>query len=384
MPGQRGVFERNPYYWKVDSKGNQLPYIDRIEVTVVKDAQVMLLKAISGEIDVQARGISAIKDIPVLKENEAKGNYRTVLLDNGDIAWPWMMIQYDYKDAGIVDLFYMKEFRRALSVAMNRARMNDIVSLGLGKPRQPAMDRNNPEFQSPEGKKVYEGYAYSYIEYDVAKAKQWLDGIGVVDKDGDGFRERPDGKKLELIIDVSTGDKMSVDTCDFIKEDWEKVGIKTTINATDATVMDQRTKNQEMMIRAWGSAGSDWLFTAPPVWTPIYNTNWSIGGQTIGQYYETGGKEGTAPRPGSALEKLQKIYTEAKQQSTREARFKKVLEGYQVHIDEGPVTIGTVGEHVVPAVISNNLVNFSEFAVMASWNMGFPGTGDPEQWFWKK
>ena len=383
VAGQRGVFERNPYYWKVDTKGNQLPYIDRVEVTVVKDAQVMLLKAISGELDAQVRDFN-IKDVPVLKENEAKGNYRVVMLDRGDIAWPWIMIQYDYKDAGIVDLFYKKEFRRALSVAMNRQRMNDIVWLGLGKARQPAMLPSNPEFQLPDGKKIYDGYANSYTQYDVAQAKKWLDEAGVVDKDNDGWRERPDGSKLELIIDVPVTDKPSVETCDFIKEDWEKVGLKTTINATDGTVVNQRTTNQEQMLRAWGSAGSDWLFTAPPVWTPIYNTVWSIGGQTIGQYYETGGQKGTAPRPGSALDKLQKIYTEAKQLTTREARFKKVLEGYQVHVDEGPITIGTIGEHVSPAVVKNNLRNFSEFAIVASWNMGFPGTGDPEQWYFKK
>ena len=381
--GQRAVYERNPYYWKVDPQGQQLPYIDRVEVTAVKDAQVMLLDDLAGNIDFQVRNFN-LKDVPVLKENEEKGGYQIMMWDQGDISWPWLMIQYDYQDEAVTDLFYNADFRRALSVAIDRNRLNDIVSLGLGQPRQPAMDPNNPEFQSPEGQAIYDAYAHSYIDYDPEQAKQWLDGINMKDIDGDGFRERPDGQKFELIVDADVTDKITTDSCDFIKEDWEAVGIKTTINVTDGTVLDQRTKNREQMIRAWGQAGSDWLFTAPPVWTPIYNVDWTIGGQSIGEYYETGGKSGTAPRPGSALEKLQQIFTEAKALPTREERFKKILEGYQVHIDEGPITIGTVGEHVSPVLVKNGLTNITDKAIVSSWNMSYPGTADPEQWFYKK
>jgi len=382
VSGERAVFERNPYYWKVDPQGQQLPYVDRVEITIGKDDQLLLLKAIAGEIDAQFRDF-AIKDVPLLRENEAKGDYRTIMWDRGTIGWPWIIFMYDYQDEGIVDLFYTKEFMRALSVALDRERMNNIVYLGLGQPSQAAMIASNPEYQLPGGKEIFEQWSTSYTGHDPEQAKAWLDGLGVVDKDGDGWRERPDGTPLELVMDLTTTDKPSLDIADFMKEDWEAVGIKTTLNPIDGTVIWQRQQNQETMIRVWGSAGSDWLLTAPPVWTPIYFTSWCIGGAYLGKWYETGGKEGVAPRPGSAWEKLLKIYEEAKSAKSPEETYAKILEGYQVHIDEGPLSLGTIAKLPSPGIAKNSMRNIPGFAVMASWNMGYPGTNDPEQWFFK-
>ena len=382
VSGQQATFVRNPYYWKTDTEGNQLPYIDGIELILNEDEQVRLQRAISGELDAQFRNF-AIKDVPLLKENEEEGDYRVIMWDRGNIAWPWLILQYTAQDEGWVDLLYTKEFVRALSVAMNRERMNDITVFGLATPSQPAMIPSNPEYTLPGGREVYENWRDSFVEYDFDQAKAWLDEVGVVDASGDGWRDRPDGTELEIILDVSVGDQLSSGMLDLIKEDWEAVGLKTTINPLEWSVMDDRGFVGECMIRAWGSAGSDWLFTAPPVWTPIYNTTWSIGGPGLGLYYETGGEDGIAPRPDSALDKLQKIYTQAKTLTDVEARFKKVLEGYQVHIDEGPVSIGTLALHPSPCVVKNNVRNVQDFGITALWDLGFAGTADPEQFFFK-
>lgn len=382
--GRRAVFERNPYYWKVDTAGNQLPYIDRIEVEIPQDAaaaaQLMTLKGIAGELDMQVRDF-AIKDVPLLLENAEQGDYRILMWNRGDYAWPWLMLFYDYPDEGIVDLMYNQKFRQALSYAIDRDRINNIVALGLAKPRQFALSPESPEFRSDEGRQVYEEWSTSYANHDPDLAKALLDEIGVVDTDGDGFRERPDGTTLELIVDIPVSDQRSIDAMDLIKEDWEAIGLTTVLNVIDGTVIGQRSEAGEIMIRAWGSAAAWGLISAPPVWAPIEGVSYAGGGQRIGLYYQTAGNQGVAPRPGSMLEKLQNIYTELISIVDADERNAKLLEAYKVHIDEGPITIGTIGEHPSPVLVKNNFHNVPDFGLVGGWDLGFPGTADPEQFY---
>ncbi|GIW90743.1 MAG: peptide ABC transporter substrate-binding protein [Pirellulaceae bacterium] len=383
LSGQRAVFERNPYYWKVDTAGNQLPYIDRIEIDISETgnpAEFVALKAIAGELDMQVREI-ALKDVPLILENAEAGDYRVLMWNRGDYAWPWLILMYDYPDEGIVDLMYTPEFRRALSYAINRERINNIVALGLAKPRQFALSPESPEFQTPEGQQIYAEWVSSYADYDPEQAAALLDQIGVVDTNGDGMRERPDGSPLELIVDVLVTDQKSIDSMDLIKEDWEAVGLKTVINAIAGEIMNQRAQAGEIMIRAWGSAAAWGLVSAPTVWAPVEGVTYCLGGVRLGQYYQSGGAAGIPPRSGSALEKLQQAYTDIISTADPAERRAKLLDAYRIHIEEGPLSIGTVGEHVSPAVVKNNFRNVPEFGLVAGWDLGYPGSADPEQFF---
>jgi peptide/nickel transport system substrate-binding protein len=382
-PGQRLTAERNPYYWKVDTAGNQLPYIDGFETTVASDdsvGQAVLLNAVAGKLDFQSREFN-LSDVSLLMENQEKSNYRVMMWDRGDFAWPWMMLMYDHKDAGIVDLFYKPEFRRALSVAMDRNKYNDVVAYGLAKPRQFALSPLSPELQTPEGKAFYDKWVNSYIEYDPEQAKAWLDQIGVVDKDGDGWRDRPDGTRLQLVVDMQSGDKQTADIMDLMKEDWDAIGLETLLNQGDWSTLSTRESSGEMMIRAWGSAAGWGLLSAPTVWAPVENVEWTMGGMSIAKYFQSGGTEGTPAPAGSMLEKLQHAYAKAAAALDPDARNAALLEAYQIHLDEGPITIGTIGEHPTPVVVSNRLRNVPTVGLVGSWDMGFPATADPEQFY---
>lgn len=382
-PGQRLTAERNPYYWKVDTAGNQLPYIDGFETTVASDdsvGQAVLLNSVAGKLDFQSREFN-LSDVSLLMENQEKGNYRVMMWDRGDFAWPWMMPMYDHKDAGIVELFYKPEFRRALSVAMDRDKYNDVVAYGLAKPRQFALSPLSPELQTPEGKAFYEKWVNSYIEHDPEQAKAWLDEIGVVDKDGDGWRDRPDGSRLQLIVDFQSGDKQTADIMDLMKEDWDAIGLETLLNQGDWSTLSARENSGEMMMRAWGSAAGWGLLSAPTVWAPVENVEWTMGGMSIAKYFQSGGTEGTAPPAGSMLEKLQQAYAKAAATLDPDSRNAALLEAYQIHFDEGPITIGTIGEHPTPVVVSNRLRNVPTVGLVGSWDMGFPATADPEQFY---
>lgn len=383
--GQRAVFERNPYFWKVDTAGNQLPYIDRMEVEITEGnpTELVALKAIAGELDIQVRDLS-LQDVPLVMENAEAGDYRVVMWNRGDYAWPWLILMYDYPDEGIVELMYTQEFRQALSYAIDRERINNITSLGLATPRQFALSPESPEFLSEEGQQVYEAWSTSYASHEPETAASLLDDIGVVDADGDGFRDRPDGTPLELIVDMVADDTKTVDAMDLIKEDWEAVGIKTVLNPISGDVISQRAQAGEIMIRAWGSAAAWGLISAATVWTPVEGVTYAIGGVRIGQSYVTPDAENAVqPRPGSMLEKLQNAYTELISIVDPAERDAKLLEAYQIHIDEGPISIGTVGEHVSPVIVKNNVHNIPETGIVASWDLGFPGSADPEQFFFR-
>jgi peptide/nickel transport system substrate-binding protein len=385
VPGERVRLERNPYYWKVDTAGNQLPYIDRLEVQIPQGnaSELVLLKALAGELDMQTRDV-ALKDVPLVMENAEAGDYRVIMWTRGDYAWPWLILMYDYTDEGIVDLMYTPEFRRALSLAIDRNQLNEVGHLGLGKPRQFALSAESPEFQSEEGKKVFEEWVQSYAAFDPEQAKALLDSIGVVDVNGDGFRERPDGTPLELIVDVpADGDSLTIDDMDRIQQHWEAVGLKTTLNIVAWSIIDQRAAAGEIMIRAWGSAAAWGLISAPTVWTPIEGVTYCIGGQRIGRYYQSLGADGVAPRPGSMLEKLQNAYTDLISTADPAERERKLLDAYRIHIEEGPISIGTVGDHPSPVIVKNNVHNVPETGIVASWDLGFPGTADPEQFFFR-
>lgn len=382
VPSQRLVLERNPYYWKVDTEGNQLPYIDRLDVEIPQGSatELVALKGIAGELDMQVRDVNLL-DVPLVLENQEAGDYRVIMWSRGDYAWPWIIPMYDYPDEGILDLMYMKEFRQAMSHAINRDRINEITSLGLATARQFSLSAESPEFQTPEGQEFYQKWAASYASYDPELAGSLLDGIGVVDADGDGWRDRPDGSALELIVDIPAADTGSIDRMDLVKEDWEAVGLNTVLNIIAWELVSARHLAGEIMIRAWGSAAAWGLVSAATVWTPIEGVTYSVGGARIGDYYNSGGERGVAPRPGSMLEQLQDAYTELISIVDPDERQARLLEAYQIHIDEGPITIGTIGEHPSPVIVKNNFRNVQDFGLVAGWDLAFPGTADPEQFF---
>ena len=127
--------ERNPYFWAVDTAGNQLPYIDRITMTLAENTEVANLRAIAGEYDVQERHMGLAK-LPVFLENAKKGNY-TVHLDpalNGSDATIHIGNAYE-GDPEIAKFLKNKDFRHALSLGIDRDQLNEAFWLGVGTAR---------------------------------------------------------------------------------------------------------------------------------------------------------------------------------------------------------------------------------------------------------
>ena len=269
--GQRIVFERNPYYWKVDTEGNQLPYMDRIVFNIIPDLQVMLIKFINGELDVFGR-YSFLDMYPTLKVEEAKGGFRLGL--SGPGSGPAFYLNWDARKPGLREAFRDKRVRMAMSHAIDREEINQIVYHGLMVPSGYAFGKANPYFSEEAFRK--------YSTYDPALASQLLDQAGYVLPDGERFRRLKDGSLFEATIDVSG--TAAKDVCELVRSHWEAVGIKINLNVSLRDIIWPRRRSGEFEIHHWWFEGPQ---------EPLTRLNdWAIMGDTVPFWHRNASREG--------------------------------------------------------------------------------------------
>lgn len=262
--GTRVVAERNPYFWKVDSEGNQLPYLDRVVYDVLNDKEVLVLKALNGEIDMMDRNLATLQNKAVLSDNQQKGNYHffdTIPSSMNDLI---IALNLTHKDPVMRQIFQNKDFRIGLSYAINRKEIIDLVYVGQGQPWQAAPRPTSPFYN--------ERLAKQYTEYDVNKANQSLDKAGFAKKDADGFRLGPDGKRISFQVEVtaSTGTER-VDAMKLIEGYWKKVGIEMQVKEEDRSLLYTRKNANEHDAVVWGGDGGLEVVLEPRWYFPYSN-----------------------------------------------------------------------------------------------------------------
>jgi peptide/nickel transport system substrate-binding protein len=340
--GTRMRAQRNPYYWKVDTEGNQLPYIDELTFDVL-DATALVLRAANGEIDLQFRFIG-FQDMPVLQGGAEAGGY-SVLQWKSDAPWTAMYINQSHLDPGLRTLLQSADFRQGLSQAINRDEMNQLLYLGLGDSYQPCAIPEDPYF--------VEGFGRRWTDYNVEEANAALDRAGLTQKDGSGFRLRPDGTELLITILSYPGETGSntTDTYQLVKGYWDAVGVKTAIEEVDRTLWVERMTNSEYDVGGYTVAGLLW--DVDPIWYVPTATNcyWA---PLFGLHYATAGAQGEAPP--EPIAGLVTHYGAMQGASTDEERLAAGQEVLRLH-DENVWMIGTVTMPFQPFVVSNRLGN---------------------------
>ena len=214
---------RNPYYWKVDTEGNQLPYIDKMERLVVMTNEAILLMCLAGDIDIENLGYiqGTSTNLKILMDHREKGNYRmneyiTSMPHNAGTIY----FNYSHEDPVLRELFNDKRFRIALSVAMDREEMNQLVMKGQSEPAQPIGTlRPGPPYY---GEKL----GIDYLQYDPELANQLLDEIGYTERDVEGYRVRPDGKRLRIVNSVNSYNPNYVEMAELYKGYWKEIGLQ--------------------------------------------------------------------------------------------------------------------------------------------------------------
>jgi peptide/nickel transport system substrate-binding protein len=207
----------NPYFHMVDTAGNQLPYIDEQDETMVSDDEVKILKMINGEIDYKLQSL-ALPMTPVLLDNAEKGKFSVDL--RPEIALPVFGINVTHADPEKRKIFGDLRFRQAMSVAIDRNEINEVAYFDLGKAQQYVGFSPAPDFVSDEMKQYF-------AQFDPNLAKKLLDEVGLVDKNGDGMRDLPSGKKLVINLQFAT-QGIAAEVVELVAQHWTNVGVETT------------------------------------------------------------------------------------------------------------------------------------------------------------
>ena len=218
---------RNPYYWKVDPEGNQLPYIDRLERPLVSDTEAWLLKVVAGEDDVTMQGgfLNIGKNYTFLKENESRGDY-TVKKFTWWQSQSALYFNFTTSDPVKSKLYNDKNFRIALSHAINRDEINGLLYGGRYRPTQVAPN-SGPPFHGERA------MFQQFIEYDPDKAERLLDEVGLAARGRDGFRLDPDGNPLRFIMYHPPWPVDNPEVGELIKGHLAEVGINMAVRALD-------------------------------------------------------------------------------------------------------------------------------------------------------
>ncbi|NQZ91091.1 MAG: ABC transporter substrate-binding protein [Moritella sp.] len=285
LEGRRLV--ANPYFFQVDTAGNQLPYINEISEVYIGDEDIQTAKLISGEVDYKAQAVN-LPQAPVLLENKDIGNYEISLRPT--IAQTTFAFNLTDKNVEKRAIFNDLNFRRAMSVAIKRDQINDIAYFGLGVPTQyTGFDADSTPFITDKLKN-------SWIQFDQKLAKQLLDKAGVVDLNGDGLRDLPSGKKFELNIQYAT-QGTSTEVVEIVAKNWTDVGVKTTIKEVTSDAYRNSQTANDLSVLSWVmgrplvSIASNTEILVPP-----YGSFFDLRtGMLWSQYLETNGAEGIAP-----------------------------------------------------------------------------------------
>jgi peptide/nickel transport system substrate-binding protein len=285
------TLERNPYYWAVDTSGNQLPYIDKVQLGLAENLEVLNLRAIAGEYDHQERHVDLGK-LPVYLENQEKGNYK-VYLDPGDYAGDCIIkFNMSYEDdAELVKWFTTADFRRALSLGIDRDQLNETFWLGLGTPTSMAPADTNKYNPGPE-------YRNKWATYDVAQANSLLDKIGLDKKDPQGFRLRQDGTgRLRMEITTVGGQFVQfTQIMEVVRQQWTRIGIELNVQERERSLAEKMAGANQTQLYAWLADGSEHLFTFPDHVFP-YNPTSEAAGVLFAQWFQSGGTQGKEPPP---------------------------------------------------------------------------------------
>ena len=368
-PAQIVVLERNPYYWKVDVKGNQLPYIDRLQFEFVENVEVLTIKTIAGEYDGDFLHI-ATSNYPLLVENSKKGNYRILKWRYGYGSAVAYYLNQNVKDPVLQNLFRNKKFRIALSLAINRNEINELFYFGLAKPRQASLVKGSP-YYDPAWEKAY-------IEYNPKEANRLLDEIGLNKRDKDGIRLRPEGKPLTLTIEVMTQVADWVNVTEIVKKYWEDLGIKVFVKTGERTLVVLHYQNADFEVGVWNFDRSINPLADPGIilgtlmdhpWAPLY-----------GQWYASGGK--TGEEPPKEIKQIYELWEKAKSSTDLKERDRLVKEIIRIHRNN-IWYIGTVGEHPRLVVVKNNLRNVPE-NLLCETILNHPANAYPEQFYFER
>ena len=344
-PARRFVFERNPYYHRIDPAGRQLPYLDRLVVNIAS-GKLVPTKAGVGESDLQGRHIR-FNNYTFLKEGEKRHGYKVRLWRTARGSKFALYPNLNAEDPTWRKLLRDVRFRRALSLGIDRHEINQVVFFGLAREGANTVLKESPLFK-PE-------YFKSWSTYDLKTANRLLDEIGLTKRNDRGLRLLPDGRAADIIIDTAGESTLETDVLELVHDSWLKLGIKLHPRPSQREVFRNRIFAGLAIMSVWSglengipSADMSPSELAPTTQQQLHWPKW-------GQYYESSHKVGEKSEMPVVLElsALNEAWRRAKTHNKRAEIWHRML---RIHRDN-TFTIGVISGVLQPIVTKANLRN---------------------------
>jgi peptide/nickel transport system substrate-binding protein len=368
-PAQRYVFVRNPFHHRIDEKGQQLPYIDKVIFTQAA-TNLVPAKAGLGEADLQPRYLN-MRDYTFLKKSARNSGVDVRLWESGSGSQIALYPNLNANDSEWRKLFRDVRFRRALSLAIDREEMNQVVYIGLAKPSNNTIMERSTLFK-PE-------YASKWAQSDPKLANKLLDEIGLTKRDKQGFRLLPDGRLAVIVVESLSEETEDADALHLITEYWKKIGIKMVVKSQTRENFRMRTFSGEALMTAYAGVVTAMPTpdTSPKEFAPT--TQGGLQWPKWGMYVESKGKQGEKCDMEAACKLLDYVreWESASDQAARRAAWDRIL---QTNADE-VFSIGTVNGISQPVVVGSKVRNVPKQGYYAWDPGGYIGLYQPST-FW--
>ncbi|HJQ55315.1 MAG TPA: ABC transporter substrate-binding protein [Vineibacter sp.] len=378
---QRILFVRNPYYHRVDSSGVQLPYVDRVVMNLVT-ASIIPLKAGSGESDLQARYLR-FDNYTFLRQGAKQFGFDVRLWETGLGAHLALYPNLNYVEPVWQAVLREPNVRRALSMAIDREEINEILYIGLAQPSNNTVRPASPLFR--------EAYRTKFATLDHKEANRVLDKVVFTLPDGRkgdlrkrnnrGVRLLPDGRPMVIVLETAGESTEETDVLRLVADSWRKIGVELVTRPQTREILRRRIYTGETMMTIWSGlengvpdARSDpselACLSQSVLWCPKF-----------GQHRETAGKSGE-PIPESLavvreLSELAQRWSRSADCREQERIWHRMLE---IHADY-QYTIGIIAGVRQPIVVSSKLKNVPREGVYSWEPYAFFGAYRPDT-FW--
>ena len=368
-PSDRFTFKRNPFYHRVDKNGRQLPYIDEVVINIAS-GKLVPAKAGAGETDLQGRYLR-MDNYTFLKQAEKHNDFGVRLWRVAKGAHVALMPNLNNNDPTIRELLQDRRFRRALSLAIHRYEINQVVYFGLAQASNNTVLPASPLFKP--------AYRDNWSQFNLKQANALLDELGLIERDDRGVRLMDDGRPLEILVQTAGESTEQTDILELIHDSWLRAGVKLYSVPSTREVFRNRIFAGDAVMAIWSGMenGIPTADSSPEELAPTskYQYQWS----KWGQYYESSGKSGEKPEDPSVLElgRLNDLWRKTADQATREKIWHRMLE---IHSEE-LYTIGVINSVQHPIVVNQYLNNVPEVGFYSIEPGAYFGIYKPDS-FW--
>ncbi|MBB6484510.1 ABC transporter substrate-binding protein [Rhizobium lusitanum] len=370
-PAEQFIFERNPYFHRVDENGRQLPYIDRM-ILNISSSSIIAAKTGAGESDLQATGID-FSDYTFLKEAEKRYPVKVNLWKSVRGSRVALFPNLNSADPVWRDVLRDVRVRRAMSLAIDRREINMAVFYGLGTESANTVLPDSPLFK-PE-------YASAWIAHDPDQANALLDDAGLARRDDDGIRLLPDGRRMEITVETPGESTLDSDVLELVTDHWRKVGIALFTRVSQRDVFQSRAMGGRIQMSLWFGLdnGAPTADMTPAELAPT--TNDQMQWPLWGMYYLSRETKGVAPDVPEAakLVKLLHEWEEAASSFERAEIWHNMLAIYSDQV----FSIGLVNGTLQPIVHSSRMQNVPDKALYGFTPTCYLGVYMPDT-FWMK